>query len=123
LLTTQKRKKVLRFLPAWTINLILLLLDKAQVFNRIPGLFVFLRTQKRVIPNLNLDLDLDLDHNLELDLDHNLELDLDYNLDLDLDHNLTFLSFPELEFFLMSQFGHETLNVYQESIRFITWIN
>ena len=23
----------------------------------------------------------------------------------------------------MSQFGHETLNVYQESIRFITWIN
>ena len=23
----------------------------------------------------------------------------------------------------MSQFGHETLNVYQESIRFITWIS
>jgi four helix bundle protein len=23
----------------------------------------------------------------------------------------------------MLQFGHETLNVYQESIRFITWIN
>jgi hypothetical protein len=23
----------------------------------------------------------------------------------------------------MSQFGHETLNVYQKSIRFITWIS
>jgi hypothetical protein len=23
----------------------------------------------------------------------------------------------------MSQFGHETLNAYQESIRFITWIS
>ena len=46
----------------------------------------------------------------------------DLNLDLDLDLNLAFLQIFGARS-LMSHFGHETLNVYQESIRFITWIS
>jgi hypothetical protein len=47
-------------------------------------------------------------------------LNLHLNLAIALNLNLTFLQIFRA---LMSQFGHETLNVYQKSIRFITWIS